>query len=235
MHWVLKFEEIADTDKIQKNFQPTLGQELWEYLKYFIKLFAIVFTIYIVTRTMLFDLIGVSGQSMFPTFNENTTNDAIYIDKLTPRFSDYRRGDVIVMVAPPECVPESERDRPPRYIKRVIGLPGEQVAFEGGKVYIINEDHPAPGVVLDESAYIIDTKRVPTYKNMIQDSGRRYEEPRLGPNEYYFLGDNRTGSTDSRACGPTPKNMILGREFFRFSPDEKRGFFELPKYNIGNQ
>jgi signal peptidase I len=233
MNQVLKFEKIADADEIQKNFQPSLIQELREYFWYFLRLFSVIFIIYFITRTTLFDLIGVRGQSMFPTFNENTTNDAIYIDKLTTKFSDYRRGDVIVLVAPEKCVPNSQKGKPPLYIKRVIGLPGEQVAFENGDVYIINKEYPAPGIKINESAYLKDT--VPTYKNIVQDSGSRYEEIRLGPNQYYFLGDNRTGSSDSRVCGPISKELILGREFFRFSPEEKRGFFKLPKYNISNQ
>jgi signal peptidase I len=227
----LKFQPIAGNKEIQKNLQPTFGQELREYFWYFLRLFLIVFLVYFVVRTMLFDLIGVSGQSMYPTFNNETRNDAIYIDQLTPKFSDYRRGDVIVLVAPPDC--SIDKDNPPLYIKRVIGLPGEQVAFQDGKVYIINKQYPAPGMMLDEAAYLHQS--VPTYKGTIQDDGLRYEEKRIPENEYFFLGDNRTGSTDSRVCGNINKDLILGREFFRLSPEAKRSFFTLPKYNISNQ
>ncbi len=224
----LKFENISTEAQIQKNLKPTLFQEILEYLFYFVRLFVFVLGIYAFVRFTIFDVIGITGKSMYPTFNENTENDAIYIDQLTPRFGAYRRGDVIVLIAPQSCDSSSSF-----YIKRVIGLPGEQVAFEGGKVYIINEEFPAPGIELDESYYL--SADVPTFKQPRQDTGQRTVEEIIKEGEYYFLGDNRTGSADSRVCGTIKKGQIIGREIFRLTPEGKRGFFQLPEFNIGNQ
>jgi signal peptidase I len=224
----VKIEHIATPGEIKKYSQPSFFLELREYVFYFLKVFLTIALLYIVVRFAIFDLIGVSGKSMFPNYNEVTTNDAIYIDQFTPLFSDYQRGDVIVIIAPEQC----DRNRS-LYIKRVIGLPGEQVALEGGDVYIINEQYPAPGIKIDESAYLQDT--VKTFKKANQDDGLRHVEPVLGPDEYYFLGDNRPGSADSRVCGPITKNRILGREFFRLSPPDKQGWWEEPTYNISTQ
>jgi signal peptidase I len=228
----VKIEKIRDEHTIQKSINPNFWQELREYIFYFLRLFIVVGVIYAVVRFFVFDLIGVEGESMYPTFNESTTKDAIYIDLLTPRFSGYRRGDVVVMIPPEGCY-RGPKDEPPYYIKRIIGLPGEQVAFENGEVYIINEQHPSPGVRLDESEYL--PENVDTYKGTKNASGQRIEEPVVPEGHYYFMGDNRTNSIDSRVCGPVEKSRILGREFFRLTPPSKRDTFELPDYNIANQ
>ena len=55
------------------------------------------------------------------------------------------------------------------------------------------------------------------------------EKP-LQADHYFVMGDNRTGSKDSRIIGQVERKDILGREFFRISPPEKRGFFTIPDY-----
>jgi len=229
----LKFQPISSKKQIQRNIAPTLGQEIREYFLYFITNLIFVGLVYIIVRTSLFDLIGIDGQSMFPTFNESTDDDSIYIDQLTPKFSDYRRGDVIVFLPPEKCSPKDKDGNQPFYIKRVIGLPGEKVAFENGQVYIINDENPEPGILLDETSYL--PKDFKTFPNALQSTGTRIISDVVQEGEVFFLGDNRSNSVDSRVCGPVEKNQILGREFFRQSPEDKRGFFELPNYNIGSQ
>lgn len=224
----LKIQKIASEKEIKKVTRPSFWREFREYLFYFLKVFLSVAILYIFIRTSVFDLIGVSGKSMFPNYNETTKDDSIYIDQLTPKFSEYKRGDVIVIIAPVKCDPKKSL-----FIKRVIGLPGEQVVFEGGKVFIINKDNPAPGIELNESAYL--SPEVKTYKKIIQDDGLRTEEPVIPENKYFFMGDNRSASTDGRVCGPIDKGSILGKEFFRLSPASKQSFFRPPSYNIGRQ
>jgi signal peptidase I len=223
----IKFEHIASPRELYKYAQPSFVAETLEYVFYFLRVFLSITLLYAFIRTSVFDLVGVSGKSMFPTYNEVTTDDAIYIDQFTPIYSDYQRGDVIVIIAPEQCDKNKTL-----YIKRVIGLPGEQVAIENGDVYIINNEFPAPGIKLDESAYL--KPEVRTYKKATQPDSLRHLEPKLAPNEYFFLGDNRPGSADSRICGPINKNLILGREFFRLTPTTKRGWFTKPEYNISN-
>jgi len=224
----IKFQRIVSHQDIQKSFAPTIWKELREYFFYFLRVFVSVAILYIFIRTSIFDLIGVSGKSMFPNYNEKTSSDAIYIDQLSPKFSNYERGTVIVLISPLSCDPNKSL-----FIKRIIGLPGEQVAFEGGKVYIINDQFPSPGQILDESAYL--KPEVKTYYRANQDDGSRFVTPKLGNDQYFFMGDNRTASSDGRICGPIDKNQILGKEFFRLSPEEKRGWFTIPRYNIANQ
>lgn len=216
------FQKIAGPSEIQKRINPTLRQELVEYFLYFLRVFVSVAVIYVVIRWTIFDVIGISGKSMYPTYN---TADVIYIDQLTPKFGIFLRGEVVVLKSPPDI--SGKRDL---FIKRVIGLPGEKVVFENGSVFIYNADY-TNGVQLNESSYLAPTAT--TYKNL-NSGGQRYEEVLLGKNQYYVLGDNRGGSADSRSFGPIEKKDILGREFYRVLPAEKSGFYKVPKYNISN-
>jgi len=220
-----KFQPIATGVDVKKYLHPSIASEILDYFFYFLKVFVVVGLVYVLIRFNLFDAVGVRGKSMFPTYNEKSDTDGIYVDILTPKFSDYQRGDVVVLIAPESCDPQKDL-----YIKRIIGLPGERIAFENGKVYVINKEHPTPGIILDESDYLSPSLK--TYKNQTQNDGLRFEEKLVGQNECFFMGDNRGGSTDSRICGFGQKEAILGRAFFRVTPEEKRGFVKLPKYNI---
>jgi signal peptidase I len=216
----LIFQELFSEKEIKKHINPSFADEVRDYFLYFLKVFLIVTFVYMFIRIHVFDVIGISGHSMYPAYNDR---DAIYIDEWTPKFGDYRRGDVVVLVSPPDL--DGKREL---YIKRIIGVPGEKVVLEDGKVYIYNKAYPK-GVQLDERAYL--KPNVKTYKRVIS-GGERYEEETLGPDEYYVLGDNRTGSMDSRFFGKIKKKDILGREFYRILPTDKSGFFTHPKYNI---
>lgn len=223
----LTFETVVSEDRIRREVTPSFWKEFWEYIWYFLRIFLIIVLFYVLIRSSIFDILKVSGKSMFPNYNSGDGEDAIYIDQLTPRFSDYRRGDVVVLISPAECDTKKSL-----YVKRIIGLPGEQLVFKQGKVYIINKDYPDPGILLDESAYLDPT--VQTYFRNNKDEKNPIYSSVIGDDQYFFMGDNRSVSNDSRYCGLINKSQILGREIFRVSPPEKRGWFTLPKYSIGN-
>jgi signal peptidase I len=224
----VNFENTIRDKEIKKRIKPTLLQELIEYLFYFLEIFVFVSLIYFFIKTSLYNKITIAGLSMYPTFNDYEENpnkrDLIYIDLLTPKFSEYRRGDVVVLLSAPK--PDGKREL---YIKRVIGLPGETIIFDKGEVIIKNEKYPE-GVTLIESYLPPDVK---TYKELTFDKGR-YEERSLEEDEFYVIGDNRPGSSDSRVFGPVPREYIIGRQFYRLTPEEKAGWFTLPEYNISN-
>jgi signal peptidase I len=225
----LNYEPIVSTKEIRDYIYPNFWHEIKDYLFYLVKVFSIVAVFFIFSKTFVTDLIEIQGQSMAPNYNAKVdSQDKIFIDKLTPKFSTFQRGQVIVLVAPPGC-----RTEKTLYIKRVIGLPGEIIRFSKGEVYIINEQFPAPGIKLDESQYL--KKEVKTYKKAISADTSDIIEAKIPANHYYFIGDNRTGSQDSRACGTIPKEQILGQEIYRQTPFDKQKFFKLPSYQIGNQ
>lgn len=141
----------------------------------------------------------VEGDSMFPTLK---SADYLIIDQLTYRFSDVKRGDVVVFRYP---------NKPSVfYIKRIIGLPGETVSIERGITTITRAD----GTTLTlEEPYVV------------QEDATYDQTTTLGAEQYFVMGDNRPRSSDSRVWGPLPKDDIMGRAFFRLLPPSSTGIF----------
>jgi len=225
----LSFQNVATDAQIKHYLKPKIWREIIDYLVYFLVVLLTVSLVYMGVRYFLIDTIAISGRSMFPNYNnysDNSKQDVIQIDLLTPRFGDYRRGEVVVLTAPENCDPGRSL-----FIKRIIGLPGDKVILENGKVSIQGEETGGVETVLDESNYL--DKTVMSYKNEL-NKGLRFEENVLGKDEYFVMGDNRGYSKDSRYCGKINKSIILGREVFRLLPLDKKKFFDIPKYNIGN-
>jgi len=160
----------------------------WEIIKILIIAGIIVLPI----RYFLFQPFIVKGDSMVSNFQ---SGDYLIIDELSYRFSDPNRGDVVVFKYP--------LDTTQRFIKRVIGLPGETVDISGGKVTISKDGNTK---VLDESHYLPNLKTDGTVHVTLKD------------NNYFVLGDNRQFSYDSRRWGILPKEDIIGKAFMRLYP-----------------
>jgi len=157
---------------------------------------------------LLFQPHKVKGDSMQPNYP-----DAEYLltDKVTYRFNEPQRGDVIVFKPPP--APDDE------YIKRIIGLPGERVRVEAGKVYInsqlLSETYLSPSLYTSGGSFLPDGKEITV------PSGN-----------YFVLGDNRPYSSDSRSWGFVPKENITGRAWFIYWPPQKVGSAVKVGYNF---
>jgi len=182
---------------------------IWEIVKIFLLAFIIIVPI----RVFLFQPFFVQGDSMKPTF-ENS--EYLIINELgykrtvvglgekklfTVNYSkELKRFDVVVFRYP--------KDPDKYFIKRVIGLPGEKIEVKNWKVKIYNAENPN-GFTLDESAYLSDK---------VFTSSPQETPWQLGPDEYFVMGDNRSGSSDSRLWGPVPKFDIIGKAIFRAWP-----------------
>lgn len=173
---------------------------VWETAKIIIIALLIVVPI----RTFLFQPFFVKGQSMDPTFENG---DYLIVDELSYRFRDPERGEVVVFKYP--------NDPSQRYIKRVIGLPGETVEIKGGKITIINE----------KGKELLDEKYLPSNILTLGDANIA-----LSQEEYFVLGDNRMASSDSRRWGALPEKNIIGRVFLRAWPITALAAFEAPNY-----
>jgi len=136
----------------------------------------------------------VQGASMDDTFHGN---DYLIIDRISYRFEEPQRGDVIIFRFP--------QDPSRSFIKRVIGLPGETVEMKGQTVRIITKSNP-DGFVLNEPYIAPDNKRVNNVRVTV------------GENEFFVLGDNRDESADSRVWGLLPRDHIIGRTIVRLYP-----------------
>jgi len=147
----------------------------------------------------------VDGESMEPTLQNG---DSLFVDKLTYRFSDPERYDIIVF-------PPYEDQKGVYYIKRIIGLPGETIQItEDGTIYI-------DGEVLNETY----GKEVIAPENI----GTTAVEPlTLGDDEYFVMGDNRNNSLDSRSAivGNVTRDQITGRAWIRIWPLESFGLLK---------
>ena len=142
----------------------------------------------------------VEGASMENTLHNG---DNLIVDKLSYRFKDPERYDIIVF--PYQYKEETY------YIKRIIGLPGETVQIIDGTIYI-------NGSVLDENYG----------REKMVSSGLALDEIQLGEDEYFVLGDNRNASSDSREpdVGNIHRDDIIGRAFIRIWPFSRFGILK---------
>ena len=144
-------------------------------------------------RRYVLCLTRIQGRSMLPTLK---SGQWAFVTRFDYRLHPPRRGDVVICFFPGRMMKRLPFLRQ-MMVKRVVGLPGETVAFAEGRVLI-------GGLPLDEP-YLdpLHTRRPITR-----------EAVTLGENEYFVLGDNRDGSRDSRAVGPLDRRMIVGRVRF---------------------
>ena len=147
----------------------------------------------------------VKGQSMEPNFHNN---DYLLVDKLSYRFTEPKRGEVIVFKAP---------DGASYYIKRIIGLPGETIEINNNSIVVFNKEFPE-GLKLNEEYLPADDL---TLNNITI---------KLRENEYFVLGDNREASFDSRSWGNLERNKIIGKVWVRVAPISNARAITLPVY-----
>lgn len=135
----------------------------------------------------------------------------VLVDKLSPIFSDYKRGDVIVF-QPPAGYSEDGQNIP--FIKRVIGVAGDLVEIHDNSVYV-------NGVKLDEP-YVYEGQ--PTVPLTGQSSWR------VPAGDLFVLGDHRQELQDSRVFGPIPKSTVIGRAWLRYWPMSAFGWVQSAQY-----
>ena len=148
-----------------------------------------------VTYTFLFNFSVVRGNSMAPGIHDG---DRILIDHLSYFFGQAHRGDVVVLKYP--------LDPSVDYIKRVIGLPGDDIRLEGGAVWVNGERLQEP--------YVADIDRAAAL------------HVRVKPAHYFVLGDNRLRSSDSRDFGFVPRDYVRGKVEVRVWPPARFGHID---------
>ena len=164
---------------------------------------AIAVVVAFVVRTFLFQMFWIPSVSMAPTLEKG---DRVIVSKIGD-VSSPGRGDIIVFSRPPD-LPTGED----HLIKRVVGLPGDRVAFVDGDVYIneqpLDEPYLPPG----------------TETLQLKDPGCEIQAPCVvGPNQYWMMGDNRDESADSRRFGPIEADTVVGRAFVTVWPVSRLG------------
>lgn len=162
-------------------------------------------TIAIVVRLFLVQAYHIPSLSMAPTLEEG---DRVIVNRLSYRFGDIERGQVVVFSKPP-----NQNAGANDLIKRVVALPGETVQFNGGNVFV-------DGLLVEEP-YIAEQGSTRSRSFSIPGCAQADASPELCtvPEDYIFvMGDNRRGSQDSRTFGPIPTDSVVGRAFVRVWP-----------------
>ncbi|KKP43677.1 MAG: Signal peptidase I [Parcubacteria group bacterium GW2011_GWA2_33_14] len=190
-----------DQNESKKGFSKGLLSFVWEFLKIVIIAAVIVLPI----RYFLFQPFIVKGDSMVPNLQ---SGNYLIIDEISYRFKEPNRGDVVVLNYP--------LDNTQRFIKRIIGLPGEVVEIKNGKVTISKNGEK---IVLDETSYLPED---------LMTDGNVYIT--LKDSQYFVLGDNRQFSYDSRKWGILPKEDIIGKAAIRLFPITSVSFINSPNY-----
>ncbi len=153
-----------------------------EFLPYLIIILIVVFL-----KAYVISPIRVNGVSMNPTLDDR---DIMLLNEVSYYFTDISRFDIVVVRQDDEYL-----------IKRVVGLPGEEIRYEDDKLYI-------DGEYIEEDYERKETSDFSTT---------------LGEGEYFVMGDNRTNSTDSRIFGPVSKDDIIGKTSFTILPFSRFG------------
>jgi signal peptidase I len=139
---------------------------------------------YFVFSHYVLQSVEVSGSSMFPTLHDS---DRYFLNRWSYNFREPRRGEIVVVKDPTDgayCV------------KRVVGMPGDSLYFENGRLFVNGEELAEP--------YLRRGTRTFTPERIQQ------ELVACGKDRYYVLGDNRNNSFDSRFYGPIARENILG-------------------------
>ncbi len=176
--------------------------------------------IYLVIHNFVAQPFEVQQSSMFPTIVDG---EYILIDKLTVRFDGYHYGDVVVFNPPSGS--GLDTDGIP-FIKRIIGMPGDTVSLENGRVFVTRPDESPVRI---EEPYVVTEEDGSTAPTQCPRSDCPLSWI-VGPGEYFVMGDNRPHSQDSRVFGPVDQDLIIGRAWLRYFPLERIGIIERPDY-----
>jgi signal peptidase I len=167
------------------------GGGVLEFLIILVVSFVLVFGF---VRPFVVEAFWIPSASMVPTLKYG---DRVLVNKFIYRFTEPERGDVIVF----KSVQGDDQD----LIKRVVGVPGDEITVRGGRLFVNGEPQREPYV----------NKKYPD---------RSFYAPTTVPKDHVFaMGDNRANSQDSRVFGPIPKENIEGEAFLRFWPPGRIG------------
>jgi signal peptidase I len=168
----------------------------------------------------------IPSESMVPTLE---VSQRVLVDRVTFRFSDPHRGDVVVFKAPKgaeenrcgsnrpriaepgglPCPEPTSEQSDENFIKRVVGVPGDSLKVIEGRVYINGKQQDEP-FLNEDTDFNCEICNLP-------------QPITIPPDHFFMMGDNRGESADSREWGPVPEDWIIGNAFFTYWPPDRIG------------
>lgn len=187
----------TSTGEIEGTFEKEWGP--WAL---FMMLVVAVDLVFGFVRPFVLEPMNVPSASMAPTLEPG---DRVLTNKLVYDFADPDRGDLVVF----ESVDERKDEE---IVKRVVGLPGEEISVQEGVLLVNGEPPPEPYLLALQESPTNETPGVDSFGPMI-----------VPQNHVFVMGDNRTNSYDSRFFGPVPEENLVGEASLRFWPPSRLG------------
>lgn len=193
--------DTRDAEPGKGGKKASTGRTILEY----VVLAVVAIAVALLIQAFLVKPYRIPSESMEDTL---LIGDRVLVDRVSWRFSEPQRGDITVFHSPMVG---------PVLIKRVVGMPGDEISLKDGAVYV-------NGKLLDEP-YVrtVGGETAPTepFDNGLPWSLQQpYTVP---PGNYFMMGDNRTDSGDSREFGPVPRGQLVGKAFARYWPPGRIG------------
>lgn len=182
----------------------SIGKSVLEFCMEILETIVFIGSLFIVIYLYVMQPNQIKGASMEPTF---VNGQYIFTSKVTFKFRNYQRGDIVVFKSP--------KNQEIEYIKRIIALPGDKVVVQNNTVRVNDR-------VLEER-YINQPTELWEFGFMKEGVTITVPEGHL-----FVMGDNRPRSSDSREFGPVPFENIVGQVFYRYFPSDKMQWMENP-------
>jgi signal peptidase I len=204
---------FGDANGAVKKIKSNRSEWLWS-------LVWIVTISLLILKFAVYQQVNVIGESMEPNFS---TGEMLLVNTIN---KNIKRGQVAAVYEDKDAGKNSNyftRFSTKFYLKRIIGLPNEEIEIIGSSVIIYNSENP-DGFELKEDY-------VGSRAKLIEDQKKYYYgKTKIPANSYFVMGDNRSNSTDSRVRGSFPSYDIFGQETLKYWPLEKAALFQIPEY-----
>jgi signal peptidase I len=195
-------ENLSESAKIIEIF-GSLGKFIYSLIETILVALVLAIVLYLFIMTPH----EVVGHSMHPTYQNG---EFLMANKISYRFTEPQRGDVVIF----------QYSDTQDFIKRIIGIGGDQIMIKDGKIYI-------NGQILDESSYL-DSSVITNGASYLHE-GQTITIPLT---QYFVCGDNRQNSSDSREFGPIEESQIKGKAWIVYFPFTQFRLVQHQEYNL---
>jgi signal peptidase I len=196
--------ETHQTPSTSPNSSTSGFGKLWQQVRDNVQIVVVALILAFLLRTFVAEPRYIPSDSMIPTLE---VGDRLVVDKVSYTFHPPQPGDIVVF-NPPDVPELAAISKDNAFIKRVIGVPGQEIRITQGRVYVNNqpltEDYLASPMRYQLASFVVPEGQV------------------------FVLGDNRNYSNDSHVWGFLPTENIIGRAWFRFFPFDRLGFLKSP-------